>query len=217
MNPCLEINPDKHSNLEDFICSLELRCTSEKRFGGRSSRGKRRVTRSLAFICFRSSSCGGGRCVLTVGEAPHSFRGRAGFFSPSFFLFLLYYRPAPNVLALKSKRKLLFSFFALRLAERYLFRACLCATFWGGRRAYLRRGLKTTSLAGSRVARKKTRNKCFMKQTCTSLPCFVFFGNWFAASSCIQAPRFSFLFVLFLIVPCLLNQHFFKKNVIPQM
>lgn len=139
MNPCLEINPDKHSNLEDFICSLELRCTSEKRFGGRSSRGKRRVTRSLAFTCFRSSSCGGGRCVVTVGEAPDSFRGRAGFFSPFFFFFfsaleteLLYYRPAPNVLALKSKRKLLFFFFALRLAERYLFRACLCATFGGG-------------------------------------------------------------------------------------
>lgn len=69
MNPCLEINPDKHSNLEDFICSLELRCTSEKRFGGgewgrggggAKQPGKRRVTRSLAFICFRSSSCGDG-------------------------------------------------------------------------------------------------------------------------------------------------------------
>lgn len=139
MNPCLEINPDKHSNLEDFICSLELRCTSEKRFGGRSSRGKRRVTRSLAFICFRSSSCGGGRCVVTVGEAPDSFRGRAGFFSPFFFFFfsaleteLLYYRPAPNVLALKSKRKLLFFFFCAPLGRALSLPSVFMCDFWGG-------------------------------------------------------------------------------------
>lgn len=37
MNLCLEINPDKHSNLKDFICSLKLRCTSEKRFGGEAA------------------------------------------------------------------------------------------------------------------------------------------------------------------------------------
>lgn len=38
------------------------------------------------------------------------------------------------------------------------------------------------------AARNKTRNKCFMKQTYTSLPYFLV--NQFAASSCFQSLRF---------------------------
>lgn len=43
------------------------------------------------------------------------------------------------------------------------------------------------------AARNKTRNKCFMKQTYTSLP--YFFGCQFAASSCIQSPQFLHFFL----------------------
>lgn len=42
------------------------------------------------------------------------------------------------------------------------------------------------------AARNKTRNKCFMKQTYTSLPYFLVTS--FAASSCIQSPRFLHFF-----------------------
>lgn len=88
MNLRLEINPDKHSNLKDFICSLKLRCTSEKRSGLEGKRGggwPSSTTRSLASICFRSSSCGGPLCVNARRGAGSFGQGCVSF---SFFLFL---------------------------------------------------------------------------------------------------------------------------------
>lgn len=109
MNLRLEINTDKHSNLKDFICSLKLRCTSEKKIRGRSSRSDTLTCIYLLLIFFLRR---GTVCKLSARRLIH----RAGLlYSFSFFLSaleteLLYYTPAPNVFALESTRKPFFFF-----------------------------------------------------------------------------------------------------------
>lgn len=112
MNLCLEINPDKHSNLKDFICSLKLRCTSEKRFGGEAAGEPSSDTLTCIYlpqiflrrgiVCKRSAR----RLILGAGLRFFIF-----FFLSALETELLYYTPAPNILPFKSNRKPFIFFF----------------------------------------------------------------------------------------------------------
>lgn len=221
MNLCLETNPDKHSNLKDFICSLKLRCTSEKRLGGEAAGELSSDTLTciyllLIFFLRRGTVCkrSARRLILWAGLL-FSFL----FSLSALETELLYYTPAPNVFALESRRKAFFlnssqrlpsasDRAALHLARRYLFWVCLCATLGFGGEEHHRIAAEDwkpqTSLAAALQNTKQKISALWNRLAQVSH----FFGNWFAASSCIRAPFFFFFFKLYLFI----LSNTFKKN-----
>lgn len=211
MNLCLEINPDKHSNLRDFICSLKLRCTSEKRFGGEAAGGAVEWHAHLRLFASDLLLCGGALCV----------NGRRGAWSfgqgyvLSFFFFslsswngaIILHARAERLRTLKSKRKPFFFFFFFEtntkclvgpscapLGQALSLLTVFMCDFWGVWGC----GRFTVSVLKTGNRKNKTRNKCFMKQTCTSLPCSFFVCYFWSLVCCQQLhPSTSFFIFIF--------------------